>query len=222
MHIPDGIVPLTVCAGGYATTAALTWYALRQINQHPDPQAGIPRASLLAAAFFVASWIHIPIPPASVHLVLNGLLGAILGFYAIPAILVGLFFQAIMFGHGGLTTLGLNATIMGVPALLAAAIFRLRLRFGSGSRISTGVAGFLAGASGLGLAALLFVLLLIATLPATLDASLERAALVALLLAHIPLMCIEGMLTAFVALFLQRVRPELLDETASAPQAVSS
>ncbi len=221
MHIPDGIVPITACAGGYATTAALTWYALRKINQHPDPQAGIPRAALLAAAFFVASWIHIPIPPASVHLVLNGLLGAILGFYAIPAILVGLFFQAVMFGHGGLTTLGLNAMIMGVPALLAAAIFRLRWRFGSGNRSSTAVSGFLAGASGLGLAALLFALVLIATLPATLDAGIERAAIIALLLAHIPLMLIEGTLTALVALFLQRVRPELLGEPTSVPQSVS-
>jgi cobalt/nickel transport system permease protein len=222
MHIPDGIVPITVCVGGYATTAALTWYALRTINRQPDPQAGIPRASLLAAAFFVASWIHIPIPPASVHLVLNGLLGAILGFYAIPAILVGLFFQAVMFGHGGLTTLGLNATIIGVPALLAAALFHLRLHFGGGSRIGTAVCGFLAGASGLGLAALLLVLLLIATLPATLDAAVERAAIMALLLAHIPLMLIEGTLTALVALFLQRVRPDLLDAAAPPPQTVSS
>ncbi len=223
MHLPDGVLPDAVCAGGYATAAALTWYALRRINQQPDPQAAIPRASLLSAAFFVASWVHIPIPPASVHLVLNGLLGALLGPYAMLAILVGLFFQAVMFGHGGLTTLGVNATIMGVPALLAAGIFRLRLRLhsDSGSRIATGVFGFLAGASGLGGAALLFALLLVATLPTTLDATLERAAITALLLAHIPLMVLEGTITAMVVLFLQRVRPEVLDDPASPPPALS-
>ena len=67
---------------------------------------GVPKASLLTAAFFVASWIHIPVPPTSVHLVLNGLVGAALGYYAFPAILIGLFFQAVMFQHGGLTTPG--------------------------------------------------------------------------------------------------------------------
>ncbi len=221
MHIPDGILPATVCMAGYATTAALTGYALRTINQHPNPQATIPRASLLAAAFFVASWIHIPIPPASVHLILNGLLGAILGVYAIPAILVALFFQAIMFGHGGLTTLGVNATMMGVPALLAAALFRLRWRFGKGNRFSTGIFGFLAGASGLGGAALIFALLLLTTLPATLDASLERAAIMALLLAHLPLMLIEGIITAMVALFLRQVKPELLGDPTPPPQMAS-
>jgi ABC-type Co2+ transport system permease subunit len=35
-------------------------------------------------------------------------------------------------------------------------------------------------------------------------------------------MLIEGTLTALVALFLQRVRPELLDEHTPSPQVVSS
>ncbi|MEM6447040.1 MAG: energy-coupling factor ABC transporter permease, partial [Cyanobacteria bacterium P01_D01_bin.123] len=105
MHVPDGFLPLPIILGGYATTGALTWLSLRHIDRLPNPQAAIPRASLLTAAFFVASWIHIPVPPASVHLVLNGLLGTILGYFAIPAIAIGLFFQAIMFNHGGLSTL---------------------------------------------------------------------------------------------------------------------
>ncbi|MBC8252647.1 MAG: energy-coupling factor ABC transporter permease, partial [Ardenticatenia bacterium] len=66
MHIPDGIIPATVCAAGYATTGTATWYSLRMINQKENPREGIPKASLLTAAFFVASWIHIPIPPTSV------------------------------------------------------------------------------------------------------------------------------------------------------------
>ena len=93
MHIPDGILPLGISAVGYATGGAATWYSLRKITQKKNSQASIPKASLLTAAFFVASWIHIPVPPASVHLVLNGLLGAVLGYYAFPAILIGLFFQ---------------------------------------------------------------------------------------------------------------------------------
>lgn len=210
MHIPDGILPATVCVAGYATTGALTWYALRKINQQPNPQAGVPKASLLTAAFFVASWIHIPIPPASVHLILNGLLGAVLGYYALPAILIGLFFQAVMFQHGGLTTLGINATMMGGTALLAQHIFQLHRLFGRGNRASLGFFGFLAGAGGLGLAALIFYGLLVTSIPANLDVVAEQMAITALTIAHIPLALLEGGFTALVVLFLQRVKPELL------------
>ena len=219
MHIPDGILPAAVCFGGYATTGAVTWYSLRKINQKDDPREGIPKASLLTAAFFVASWIHIPIPPSSVHLVLNGLLGVVLGYYAFPAILIGLFFQAVMFQHGGLTTLGVNATMMGMPALLAYHLFRLRNVLGrKGNRKGrpyqtlTGIFGFLAGAGGLGIAALIAVALLITAIPTHLDAEAERASIYALTLAHVPLMVIEGAFTALVVLFLQRVSPELLGD----------
>jgi cobalt/nickel transport system permease protein len=203
MHIPDGVLPAAVCVGGYATTALATGLSLRQFKQD-----SVPRASIFTAAFFVASWIHIPIPPTSVHLVLNGLLGAVLGPMAFPAILIGLFFQAVMFNHGGLTTLGVNATMMGLPAILAYYLFSLRPRE---SRAWTGVLGFLSGGGAIGLSAVISLVLLITTIPAHLDPEMERASIYALTLAHVPLMVIEGLFTALVALFLQRVRPELLE-----------
>ncbi len=211
MHLPDGILPATVCAAGYATGGALTWYALCKINRQPNPRARVPQAALLTAAFFVASWIHIPVPPTSVHLILNGLLGVLLGYYAVPAILIGLFFQAVMFQHGGLTTLGVNLTMMGLPALLGSCLFRLRFLFGRESRAGAGLASFLGGAAGLGLTVLIFYGLLVTTIPATLDMRMERAAITALALAHIPVVLLEGFFTALVVIFLQRVRPDLLD-----------
>jgi cobalt/nickel transport system permease protein len=211
MHIPDGILPATVCLGGYATAGAATWYSLRKIGGKENPREGIPKASLLTAAFLVASWIHIPIPPASVHLVLNGLLGAVLGYFAMPAILIGLFFQAVLFQHGGLTTLGVNATVMGVTALLAHQIFQLRQVFGSSNRTVLAICGFLAGAGGIALAAIAVFTILFSTIPAHLDVQAERASIYALTLAHIPLMAIEGIFTAMIVLFLQRVKPEILE-----------
>lgn len=119
--------------------------ALRKINQQPNPEENIPKAALMTAAFFVATWIHIPVPPTSVHLVLNGIMGVVLGWYAVPAIVVGLFLQVVMFQHGGLTTLGVNATMMGVPALLAFGIFQLRNRFNLRGAVSTNIFAFLGG-----------------------------------------------------------------------------
>ena len=210
MHVPDGILPASVCAAGYVATVPVIWYSIRKINKEGDPRENIPKASLLTAAFFVVSWIHIPIPPASVHLVLNGLLGAVLGYYAFPAILVGLFFQAVMFQHGGLTTLGVNAIIMGVPALLSYYIFRLRNLRSAGGRIKTGIFGFLAGFVAIAVSVSIFVPVLIFFIPSGFDVATERAAVLTLAVAHVPLMFIEGAFTTVVAVFLHRVRPKLL------------
>ncbi len=215
MHIPDGILPISVCAAGYAVTGAATWYSLRKIQQQEDPQASIPKAALLTSAFFVASWIHIPVPPISVHLILNGLLGVVLGWYAFPAILIGLFFQAIMFNHGGLTTLGVNAAMMGIPALVAYQIFNLRYHFGGDTPKNLARFAFLGGALGLGLAAAIAFPLLIYTIPGNINAAAEQASIIALLLAHLPLMLVEGFFTATLVTFLHRVKPELIQAVAA-------
>ena len=207
MHIPDGIVPAEVAFGGYAVTAGVTWLSLRQLNRQPDVEAHIPKAALLTAAFFVASWIHIPLPPTSVHLVLNGLLGVVLGWFAFPAILVGLFLQAVMFQHGGLTTLGINALIMGIPALMAYGVFQLRVRL---KLVPTQVFAFIGGAAGVGVGAFLAFAILITTIPTYLDTGAERAAITALTLAHVPLAVIEGLFTALIIAFLLRVSPQLV------------
>ncbi|MGF1494994.1 MAG: cobalt transporter CbiM [Microcoleaceae cyanobacterium] len=212
MHISEGLLPAKICIGGYAITALTTWYSLRRINRSGDPSRGIPQAALLTAAFFVASSIRIPIPPASVHLFLNGLLGAVLDIYAFPAVLVGLVFQAIMFGHGGLSTLGINALIIGIPALIAAQVFQLHQSVGQrlNKSLSLNVFGFLAGAAGVGLSSLLFFGITILNIPSGFDAATEQAAIQGLMLIHFPLAIVEGIFTAMVISFLSRVKPELL------------
>ncbi|MFU8819860.1 MAG: cobalt transporter CbiM [Desulfurivibrio sp.] len=214
MHIADGILSLPVIAGGAAGSGAVAWYCLGRIKRQSDPHAGIPKAALLTAAFFVASLIQIPLPPTSVHLVLNGLLGVLLGLYAFPAILVGLFFQAVMFGHGGLSTLGINGLILGLPALLAGQIFRWSRPRRPGpapSPAQAGLWGGLAGAGAIAASLLLFVLALLAGLPGDYIDQAGRGALAALLLAHLPLLLLEGVGTGLLVMFLQRVKPQILD-----------
>ena len=52
------------------------------------------------------------------HLILNGLLGLLLGWAAFPAILVGLALQALLFQYGGLIVLGVNTFNMAMPAVV--------------------------------------------------------------------------------------------------------
>ncbi|MDO5652641.1 MAG: cobalt transporter CbiM [Brachymonas sp.] len=210
MHVPDGILPLPFTVAGYAVSAAAAAFCIWKIKQRGDPREHIPKAALLAAAFFSASLIQIPIPPASVHLVLSGLLGAVLGYFAFPAILVALFFQAVMFGHGGLTTLGVNGIIIGLPSLLSAMIFHMQARSANPSKGRTALFGFSAGAIATAVSVALFILFLYYTIPPHLDATVERSAIITLGLLHIPVIVVEGIVTALVVMFLRQTRPQLL------------
>lgn len=208
MHIPDGLLPLGMTLAGWACAAGLAAFSLNRINAQPDPRAGLPRAAMMTAAFFAASLVHIPVPPASVHLMLAGLMGAMLGWYAVPAILIGLVFQAVMFGHGGLTTLGLNGVILGLPALAA---FGLTRAFAARTHpVAAALVSFAAGAGAVLVAVALFTAVLLAGLPAHLDAEVERRAILALALAHIPLAVAEGVVVAAVLGFLRRTDPGMI------------
>lgn len=120
MHISEGILPLSYCIAGYAAAAGFTAYGLK--NTKNDD---IPAIAVMGAAFFAASLIHFKIGVTSVHLTLIGLTAIILGKTSILAILSGLFFQAVLFQHGGISTLGVNAVIMMIPALICQFGFRV-------------------------------------------------------------------------------------------------
>lgn len=120
VHISDGVLTVSWLAGGFLVAGALALLAAFRVRDEE-----VPRIALLTAAFFVASLIHVRLGPTSVHLLLNGLVGVLLGRRAPLAILVGLFLQAALLGHGGFTTLGVNACVLGVPALLAGGLFAL-------------------------------------------------------------------------------------------------
>lgn len=209
MHIPDGFLPPSVCITGYALTGGVTWYCLRQIQRDRDIGANIPKASLLTAAFFISSLIHIPIPPTSIHLIFNGLMGVLLGYYAFPAILIGLFFQAVMFQHGGMSTLGANAIIIGSPSIAAYHLFQQRRWRGAKPALTT-ILSFASGAGALLLSATMFVLLLVTNISPDMDVNAERSAILLSLGGYSIQALIEGVFTVMSISFLEKVKPELL------------
>jgi len=198
MHISDGVLSAPVWIGGYAVTAGMVAATMKKMKVEQ-----MPKVAVVTSAFFVASLIHIPIGPTSIHLILNGLVGTILGPMAFVSILLGLALQALLFQHGGITTIGSNAVMMGVPAFLAYKIFSLRKVFIFKS--NEAVFGFLAGAL-----AIFFAVLILATLLVTTGSEFIGVAKYAAL-AHLPIMIIEGIVTGFIASFLMRVKPEILE-----------
>jgi cobalt/nickel transport system permease protein len=160
----------------------------------------IPKISILTAAFFVASLIHVSLGPTSVHLILNGLMGVVLGLMAYPAMFIGLLLQALLFQHGGITTLGVNTMVMGIPALVVHFIFRKGYSSGINPTILGGICG--------GLAVAMAAFLLAAVLVTTGEEFIETAYLA--VIAHIPILIIETIITGAVVGYLLKVRPELL------------
>lgn len=196
MHISDGVLPLTVTVTSYALTLAGVALSLRKVDS-----ADLPKIAVVTSSFFVASLIHLPLGPTSVHLLLPGLAGALLGPAAFLSVAIGLFLQSMLFQFGGLTALGANGLMMGLPALACGYIFR---RFRGRSRMSNTLAGALVSGSGVLLAALILAALL-----ATAGEDFWGVARIALA-AHIPVMLIEGIVGGCTVSFLFRVKPEML------------
>jgi len=198
MHISEGILSAPVLATGIACAAVGVAIGLKKIDYDR-----MPKVAILSACFFVASLIHVPIGPSSVHLILNGLIGLLLGWAAFPAIMIALLLQAILFQFGGLTTLGVNTTTMALPAVICFCIFR-GIVMSKNNWISA-ISAFACGFTSVALGATLVALFLVSTE----NAFMAPAKLI--LFAHLPVMVIEGIITAFCIAFLKKVKPELLE-----------
>ncbi len=198
MHISDGVLSAPVWAGSYAVAFGIIAVSLKKIQIN-----SMPKVAVMTSTFFVASLIHVPLGPTSVHLVLNGLVGIILGPAAFISIFVGLMLQAFLFQHGGITTIGINAIIMGTPALLAYAVFSLRNRFHF--KTKEFVFGALAGGLGVFFGTIILALALITT-----GSEFVEVARYAVLV-YIPVIAIETIITGFIVSFLMKVNPEILE-----------
>jgi len=196
VHISEGVLSAPVLVSGAILAAAGTAIGLKKIDYDHLAQVGI-----LSATFFVASLVHVPIGPSSVHLIMNGIVGLLLGWAAFPAILVALLLQGVFFQFGGITTLGVNTIIMALPAVICYYLFAPLLHK---DRKYLLLAGF-----GCGFSAVLFGGVVVGlALMFTEENFLKVAMLV--VTAHIPVMIIEGIVTAFCVAFLKKVQPAML------------
>ena len=195
VHLSDGIVHPGLVIGGYALAGAIALPVAARL-----PERELPRLGVASAALFVGSAIAVPfIPGVSIHLVLNGVAGVILGHRAFVAVSVAVTLQAILLYQGGLGTLGLNVCIMGLPAIGAALGFRF-WKPGVGGDLVSFLCG---GGAVLGSTALLFGILV---------GSGEELREVgpAVLWMGAPLAVVEGVATVLIVRFLHRVKPDLL------------
>lgn len=197
MHIVDGVLSTEMVVTGAVIAVGGIAYGLRSITIE-----NMPRTALLSAVFFVASLIHVPIGPTSIHLIMNGLLGLILGWAAFPAVFIALLLQAVFFGFGGITVLGVNTVNMALPAVLVGLAFSPLLARMDGRFMA--IAAFLAGASCIMLSAVMVG----ASLALSGQEFIATAKLV--FINNMPIMVVEGFLTAAAFSLIKKVRPAML------------
>jgi cobalt/nickel transport system permease protein len=201
VHLMDGVIDsVPVLLGGTALAAAGVASGLWRMDDEK-----IPRTGVVAAAFFVASAIHVPTPIGAVHLTLVGLAGLILGWSVFPAMLVGLALQVQLLGFGGWTTLGLNTVAFALPAIICYYLFGRALSRVKPTGPRVFALGFAAGFLGMLLYCLVFCGILL------LCGKEFRIPSLMVLLFHVPVLVVEGIVTGSVVVSLKRLRPEVFD-----------
>ncbi len=115
MHIADGIMAPPIWVLGYIIAVPVLAYAIRRTRDDLG-EAQVPLLGVLAAGIFVAQMLNFPIGGGTTgHLIGAALAAILLGPYAMILIItVVLIIQALLFGDGGITALGLNILNMAI------------------------------------------------------------------------------------------------------------
>jgi cobalt/nickel transport system permease protein len=127
MHIPDGYLSPSTCAALYAAALPFWAVALRRVKALLATRF-VPLISLFAAFSFVIMMFNLPLPGGTTgHAIGVAMAAIVLGPWgAAIAISVALAIQALLFGDGGILTLGANCFNLAIAgSFVAAAVYRL-------------------------------------------------------------------------------------------------
>lgn len=190
MHIADGILPMAWCGAAYAAAVPLVYWSGRKAEP-----AEIVKMGLVASALFAVSLVHIPFAGTAIHVGLLGLVGMLLGARVLVVVFAALLMQALLFQHGGMLALGVNTLNMGAGALVAGGVWRMKLA-------PAGVRSFAAGLIGV----------LIPALAVAVEFMLAGygKGFLALMGLYSAVAVVEGLMTAAIAAFLLRTKPDVL------------
>lgn len=194
MHLADGVLSTPVIIATYGASIGSLAISAKGIEDED-----IPKISLMSATFFAASLISIPVPPTSVHPLLCGLIGIILGKRAALAFFPALLLQALLFKHGGITSLGANTIMLFIPAYISYLLYnKLPIKK------DLIRAGFVGAVSVIMTVIILIILLSLTDQRfAQGDFSVVKIAIVG----HLPILIGESIITGFAVQFIEKNKP---------------
>jgi len=122
IHLPDGVLPVWLWGLGFVVAIALASLFFRFIKKE-DLAKRLPLLGMVAAAMVLGASVEIV--PIAYHVNLTVISGILLGpsliFFATFVVNVIL----ALFGHGGITVIGLNTLILSIEGIFGFLFFRL-------------------------------------------------------------------------------------------------
>lgn len=122
LHIPDGVLPGWIILMGWVCTALILAFCIYRVRRI-ELTRKVPLIGIVSALMIVC--MTLPIIPFAYHVNLSVVAGIILG----PALaFISIFIVDLiiaMFGHGGITVVGLNTMVIGAEAVLGYYLFQI-------------------------------------------------------------------------------------------------
>jgi len=117
MHVPDGYLSPSTVVVTYTATAPIIAYSLKKVKQNFEEEK-LALLSTVTALSFMAMMLNIPIPGGtSGHAIGTAVIAILFNpFFASVSVGLVLVIQALLFGDGGITSLGLNIFAMSITA----------------------------------------------------------------------------------------------------------
>ncbi|MEM1525324.1 MAG: energy-coupling factor ABC transporter permease [Nitrososphaerales archaeon] len=217
MHIPDGFLDLHICAITYLATIIFLVFAFKRAREVID-EKHIPLMATLTAMFFAAQMMNYPIiGGTTAHLLGGPILAITLGPYAgLISMTIILLIQALLFGDGGIITLGANIWNMGIIGVFIPYIICLLILKIKNSKNALMIGIFLAAFIGDVLAAI-FAGLELGLSTLTFPYSVPIA-VTAMGLHHSIIGIGEGIVTIIIISIILKVRPDLMNIPKIAPK----
>jgi cobalt/nickel transport system permease protein len=211
MHIPDAFIPIWQGAIYWIIALVFVALALRWAKNEMSEEK-LPLVAVLAAGIFALQSFNLPVSMGtSGHLVGGALAAIILGspFAAVFILTLVLIIQGVMFGDGGITTMGANIINMGViGGFVGFYSFKGLMGVTKSMPVSAFVAAWLACL--IPACACAVEMYLAGTFPL-------QEGLIAMGLYHAAIGIIEGFVTVAAIYLITSVRPDLVDTGVKVP-----
>ncbi len=122
IHLPDGILPVWLWISGYVAAILVGTILLRFVKKEDLPRR-LPLLGMMSAAMVLGASVEII--PIAYHVNLTVISGILLGpsLIFLATFVVNVILA--LFGHGGITVIGLNTLILSIEGILGYLLFRL-------------------------------------------------------------------------------------------------
>jgi len=141
IHFPDGVLPVWLWASGFIVVI-LIWAILLRFMKKEDLTRRLPLLGMMAAIMVLGASVEII--PIAYHVNLTIISGILLGpsLIFLATFVVNLILA--LFGHGGITVIGLNTLTLSIEGVLGYFLFRLFWRLLRRLTLAAFLATFLA------------------------------------------------------------------------------